>query len=72
MSKIVTCCVCGSKVPLCEAVSVGYSVAGWPAQVPVSLYACKSGECRGEDARAQVQNNPVLPPGARVVEGALR
>lgn len=60
MSKIVTCCVCGSKVPLSAAVSVGYSTAGWPVQVPMSLYACKDGPCRIEDAKAQA-GAPQMP-----------
>lgn len=69
MSKIVTCCVCGSKVPLSAAVAVGYSVAGWPAQVPTSLYACKDGPCRVEDAKAhrpELTQRALLPQGRRV------
>lgn len=68
MSKIVTCCVCQSKVPLAEAVAVGYSTAGWPAQIPMTLYACKDGPCRAEDAKAQAARQRP-EPAQRVLAG---
>lgn len=69
MTKLVTCCVCQAKRPLAEAVSVGYTTAGWPTQLPMTLYACKSGPCRTDLERAQAARQK-SEPAQRALAGA--
>lgn len=40
------CCVCGCELTVSTAYQINYSLVGWPALVPVSLYVCRTGPCR--------------------------
>lgn len=62
MVKPLRCCVCGCDLTPTTAYQINYSLVGWPGQVPVSLYVCRTGACRmaGDGAPAPAPERQLL------------
>jgi hypothetical protein len=67
MHHVLSCCVCGVQLTSREARQVGYSLAGWPGVLPVSLFVCSEscGQEAGRVARERRWRVAVATPAPR-------